>query len=60
MYDDFWTGYNSGNGLSVNTPQSSEEVRKIKTEMNTRPMTPFNAGVLGTYDKSKIINCFAF
>jgi len=56
MYDDFWAGYNSGNGLSVNKPYSSEEVKQVKQNMAQNAGRPITGiGTLGTYDKTKII-----
>jgi hypothetical protein len=58
MYDDFWTGYNSGNGLTV------EEAKKetLETMKQEKPrgyypvsIQPNQQRVLGTYDKSKVI-----
>ena len=57
MYDDFWAGYNSGNGLTAGQPFSSEEARQIKKEMYAgagRPGTSLEK-LAGTYDKSKVI-----
>ena len=57
MYDDFWSGYNSGNGLTAENPFSSGQAREIKKEMYAgagRPGTSFDQ-TAGTYNKSKII-----
>jgi len=57
MYDDFWAGYNSGNGLTA----VEQEVRP-RTTVRTAVEQSIGArdqlkgvGVLGTYDKSKVI-----
>jgi hypothetical protein len=58
MYDDFWAGYNSGNGLTVEKPFSSEAAKQVKEGMGQdagRPGLDLNK-FAGTYDKSKVIN----
>lgn len=57
MYDDFWAGYNSGNGLSIEQepkPQSTIQ-RTIQSAIGSKAEQLKGIGVLGTYDKSKII-----